>query len=122
MARYSKTERASAIDRLREMLNPGDTVYTILRHVSKSGMTRHIGLVIIRDGYTLHPNYNVAAALDLPLKRDAVSVSGCGMDMGFHIVYNLGMVLWPKGTDTPHGTRNGEPDSCGGYALKHAWL
>ena len=22
----------------------------------------------------------------------------------------------------PHGTRNGEPDSTGGYALKHRWL
>lgn len=31
--------------RLKEVLKPGDTVYTILRHVSRSGMTRHISLV-----------------------------------------------------------------------------
>ena len=24
----------------------------------------------------------------------------------------------PKGTRVPHGTRNGQPDSTGGYALK----
>jgi hypothetical protein len=32
------------------------------------------------------------------------------------------MALWPNGTDTPHGTRNGEPDTNGGYALKHRWM
>ena len=121
MTRYSKQERTDAIARLREWIKPGDTVYTILRHVSKSGMTRHIGIVLMRDGGAIHPNHAVAAALDMPLRRDAVSVGGCGMDMGFHIVYNLGMALWPNGTDTPHGTRNGEPDSCGGYALNHRW-
>lgn len=54
--------------------------------------------------------------------RTGLKVSGCGMDMGFHLVYNLGATLWPKGTKKPHGTRNGEPDSCGGYALQHRWL
>lgn len=44
------------------------------------------------------------------------------MDMGFHVVYALGSALWPDGTPAPHGTRNGEPDTAGGYALKHEWL
>jgi hypothetical protein len=44
------------------------------------------------------------------------------MDMGFDLVYSLGSALWPNGTDTPHGTRNGEPDSDGGYALKQSAL
>ena len=49
-------------------------------------------------------------------------IGGCGMDMGFHVVYNLGRAMWPDGTPDPHGTRNGEPDRDGGYALKHRWL
>jgi len=44
------------------------------------------------------------------------------IDMGFHVVYNLGRTLWPEGTPEPHGTRNGEPDRDGGYALNHQWL
>lgn len=51
-----------------------------------------------------------------------LKVTGCGMDMGFHVVYALGANLWPKGTPKPHGKRNGEADSEGGYALKHSWL
>lgn len=54
--------------------------------------------------------------------RYGIKVGGCGMDMGFHLVYNLGATLWPNGTRKPHGTRNGEPDTAGGYALKHTWL
>lgn len=54
--------------------------------------------------------------------QQGIRVGGCGMDMGFNLVYNLGATLWPKGTKKPHGTRNGEPDTAGGYALKHRWL
>lgn len=35
-------ERAEAIGRLRAILPPGSTVYTILRHVSRSGMMRRL--------------------------------------------------------------------------------
>ena len=34
-------------------------------------------------------------------KTGGLRVSGCGMDMGFHVVYNLGYVLWPDGTPEP---------------------
>lgn len=54
--------------------------------------------------------------------RGGLRMGGGGMDMGFAAVYALGSALWPKGTPKPHGTRNGEPDRAGGYALKHSWL
>lgn len=54
--------------------------------------------------------------------RGGLKVGGCGMDMGFSVVYGLGMALWPNGTPKPHGVRNGEPDSDGGYAIGHRWL
>ena len=40
-------------------------------------------------------------------------------DMAFDAVYSPGMAMWPQGTAKPHSTRNGEPDTCGGYALNH---
>ena len=102
MARITKSERAEAIARLRDWIKPGDTVYTILRHVSRSGMQREIGIVLLsteRDGRTvdLHPNHAVATALDYRLgKHDGVIVGGCGMDMGFHLVYELSHTLYPE--------------------------
>lgn len=56
------------------------------------------------------------------MAHDAIKIGGCGMDMGFALVYELGMKLWPDGTPEPHGQRNGEPDSNGGYALRQRWI
>ena len=44
----TKAEKAEALARLREWLKPGDTVYTILEHVSSSGMSRAIRFVLPR--------------------------------------------------------------------------
>lgn len=134
-----KSDKAEAIARLREWLKPGDTVHTILRHVSQSGMLREIGIVLIdKDGDTKHPNHAVAAALGLRLsKRDGVRISGCVMDMGFGIVYNIGRALWPDGfkcagkdcqsndhsNDRTCERRKGKHlHRDGGYALRQRWL
>ena len=55
-------------------------------------------------------------------KHGGIKIAGCGEDLGFALGYELGMTLWPQGTPKPHGMRNGEPDSNGGYALKHRWI
>ena len=145
-------ETAEAIRELRKLLKPGDTVYTILRHCSRSGMQRVIELVIpyikYHEEYPLKPGSDYARDYDAEPKRvkvgpqvriiggwaaramgysrskkyDGIITNGCGMDMGFELVYNLGRTLWPKGTVKPHGMRNGQPDRDGGYALKHQWL
>ena len=124
---------AKAISDLREMLKPGDTVYTSVDHVSTSGMTRHISLRIIRDNEPRNITYLVARALDWRQseKTNGVVVEGCGMDMCFHTVYCLSRVLFPPGSyicpgkdcrsnDHSNGDRNYEPHahSDGGYALR----
>lgn len=111
-------------------IKPGYTVYCVLEHVSASGMTRRIKFLVPsierRNGEGVHVIRNVSPLIaDLTgyrLKEGALVVQGCGMDMGFAVVYDFGRALWPDGTPKPHGTRNGEPDSDGGYALKHQWL
>ena len=106
--------RAQAKADLLEFIKPGSTIYCILRHVSASGMSRRISLVVMQDGKPRNITGTAAAAMDSKLNRDEFSivVGGCGMDMGFHLVSSLGYRLWPKGT----------PDHDGGYALKHEWL
>jgi hypothetical protein len=112
-----------ARESLLETLSPGDTVYTVLRHVSQSGMSRRIDLYAIKDNQPVFITGSAGRLMGYKHHKDGGLVTqGCGMDMGFDLVYNLGRCLWPAGTDKPHGTRNGEPDSDGGYALNHRWL
>lgn len=116
--------------RKRPWLQPGDIVYTILRHTSASGMSREITPLIFTPpikGYpTIDPRYltyHVGRVVGLRQgKHDGLVIGGCGMDMGFQLVYLLGSYLWPKGTPKPHGKRNGTDDTSGGYALKQRWL
>lgn len=93
-------EQQEAIARLKEWLKPGDTVYTILRHVSRSGMQREISLRFFGDkreaAYDL--DYTVAQALGRRIGRHGgIIIGGCGMDMGFALVYDLSSALWPSG-------------------------
>lgn len=121
--RYPNKKKSESRETLLELLKPGDTVYTVLKHVSRSGMMRHIQLKIVRNGDICDITYHAAVVMGDSIAKDGgIRVAGCGMDMGFALVYNLGAVLWPNGTDKPHGTRNGEPDSEGGYALHQRWI
>jgi hypothetical protein len=122
--KFSKSAQFESLEELRTMIKPGDTVYTRLNHVSKSGMMRVIDLFVIRDNEPLRITWSACQATGTAYnnKHDGMRMDGCGMDMGFAAVYHLGRVLWPVGTPEPHGTRNGEPDRDGGYALKHRWL
>ena len=124
MSKATKRERAEAITDLRTQLKPGDVIFTRLNHVSASGMTRWLDLFVIRDNEPLRLTWSAAAATDHSYcdRRESLKIEGCGMDMGFSAVYSLGRALWPDGTESPHGTRNGEPDTDGGYALKQRWL
>ena len=101
---------------LTHYLNEGDTVYTVLRSVSSSGMSRTISLKVAKEGKILDLTYYASIVLDWPLVEvngsRALRVGGCGMDMGFHTVYTLSRVLFREEGQT-------SPDA--GYALNHAW-
>ena len=94
-----------ACAKLREWIKPGDTVYTILRHVSRSGMMRVVSVVLVKRDengveYTLHPNHAVSKACGYTLVtgwKDGVKVRGCGLDAGFEVVDGLAYALWPDG-------------------------
>lgn len=115
--------KAQTAAELRKMLKAGQTVYTNCTHVSSSGMTRHISLHIVKKGEIVDITRRASIVIGWKQSNNGgMIVGGCGMDMGFHAVYTLGRLLWPKGTRKPHGTRNGAPDRDGGYALKQSWL
>lgn len=124
MTKATKTETAQSLALLRRVLKPGSEVFTQCRHVSKSGMTRWLDVYTVIDGSIRNITWDVCAAADFTFcsRRHALKIEGCGMDMGFSAVYSLGRALYPQGTDSPHGMRNGEPDTDGGYALRQRWL
>jgi hypothetical protein len=96
-------ERQEAIDHLREMIKPGNTVHTILKHVSRSGMTRGIDVYFLKDSEPIWITAYVGKAIDQPQPADywrkslGLKIGGCGMDMGFHVVENLSYALYGKG-------------------------
>lgn len=134
MSKVSKAEQAEALDRLRKFIKPGDIVLCNCKHVSASGMSRVIQLYTLDHSGKGRPlNYigwNVAKALGMSYdtKREGVKIGGCGMDMGFAIVYELGRALWPtKEAAEAAGYVTGRnsskaPETDGGYILTHQWL
>lgn len=109
----NKEKKQASIHALQQMIQEGDTLYTTCDHVSRSGMTRHLTVRSLlpsdrgaRQIDVLNFNYLISEALAWPLTKDrSLKVGGCGMDMGFHLVYTLSRVLFDDG-----------------YALKHEWL
>lgn len=162
--RQSKADKARAaehLETLRGILKPGDTVHTVLRHVSSSGMSRRIDLYKVehdgpRYGTDLRFLTGYAAAVlgyrwDDRNGKHGLVVGGCGMDMGFHVVYSLARVLFPDGygcigkgcpsNDHSNGDRDWTPHGNGmtphlravligadhwhrdgGYALRQRWI
>lgn len=98
MTKAQKAEQEEARERLRKMLRPGQTVYTVLRHVSRSGMMREISLHAAEGSEVLWLTGLAARAMGERVgKLEGIRASGCGMDMGFHLVYSLSRVLFPEG-------------------------
>lgn len=89
------------------------TIYTILRSVSHSGMSRKISFKVADGSSIFDITYLVAKVLDYKMINangfNAIRVNGCGMDMGFHLVYSLSSVLF-AGQDRA------------GHKLSHRWL
>jgi hypothetical protein len=136
----AERDRDECREVLRKLLPPGSTVYTVLKHVSSSGMLRHISLCIaVLDERTGKPviediSWRVAQLLNYRrADNGGLKVSGAGMDMGYHLVNTLSYALHGyesqgKGREAEErreffGSRNTDPENYrAGYSLEHQWL
>lgn len=97
-------ERAEEL--LKEWFPKGSTAHTTVVHVARSGMSRHIKVFAITGERIQNISYYVATYLDWRYtNKEAVFVGGCGMDMGFHLIYTLSSCLYDDG-----------------YAIKQSWV
>jgi hypothetical protein len=133
---YTKEQVEHAREYLSEVLKPGDTVYTTVTHVARSGMSRNIRLFYMTEDGPHDISFLAAHLMGAPIaKNGGLKVGGCGMDMGFWVVYNLSHVLFPRGfmcvgkkrcpsCDHSNGDRNYRRHlhKSGGYALNQKWL
>jgi|SRR6185503_12807943 len=140
--RVSKSEKEQALAELREIVKPGDTLTTVLRHVSRSGMSRRIDVYKFSPEPTsqggVHRHWLsplISRACGYSMKNEALVVGGCGMDMGFAVVYDVSQALYGRGTGyecsgdkCPSSSHhNGRKRNKGerhddGYAVSQDWL
>lgn len=78
-------------------------IFTVLNHVSSSGMTRHISAYVPLIGDDGKP-YICCIARE---RR----VGGCGMDMGFHLAYSMFMSVYHDDESHPYQD-----------FMSHSWL
>lgn len=121
-------EQQESIAYLRKILRPGTTVYTVIRSVSSSGMSRTMDVYTIHKGQlTYLTGYVAKVTGSSRTKQGAIRSQGGGMDMGFALIYYLSRVLYPKGFKLAKGQygRNSDTsgrDDDGGYALRQQWI
>jgi hypothetical protein len=97
-----KTAKSESADMLRKFAPEGSTIYCVLRSVSKSGMSRRIDFYVIAraqerewmqclSGWISHLGLGAWNP-----DKSGLMIRGCGMDMGFHVVYELSYALYGK--------------------------
>jgi hypothetical protein len=112
-AKGKELEKQQAIDSLKNIFNlmPEEkrVIYCVLRSVSKSGMSRVIDFYTIENDKPQYLSGLISMALSYrKAKNGGLVVGGCGMDMGFHVVYTVASVIYG-------GDR-------GGYEIKSEWI
>lgn len=102
---------------LRGMVNPGDTVYTVLRKPWNDSRIV-CSVVVIKDNRPVTLNSLAADVLGYRTTENGeIIVRGGGMDLGFHLVYSLSRRLYADGE-----VRQSNGSTSGGYVLRHEWL
>ena len=108
-------DRESARAYLLSILNKQNkpTLYTNLKSVSSSGMSRDMKVLAVVESEIVDITYYVGK-LDIGTIKErngqrVIRVGGCGMDMGFHVVYSVSSMLYGY-------------EERGAYTIRHEWI
>ncbi len=78
-------------------LPKGTTVYTIVRHVSQSGMSRAISAHIVLDNKIEWLNLGELLRLKMHKTHHGYVMQGAGMNMAYSVVHNIGRTVHDDG-------------------------
>ncbi len=94
--KFTKEEQQEAIKDIRKILKSGDTVYSFVSHVSCSGMFRCISFIAIKRNKPICLDWYIERICNYRRNKNhtGLSVSGCGMDMCFSVVYTLASTIF----------------------------
>ena len=111
----AEQEKEDARAYLLSILNKQETptLYTNLKHVSSSGMSRDMKVLAVVNGEIVDVTFYVGK-LDIGTIKErngqrVLRVGGCGMDMGFHVVYSVSAVVYGY-------------EERGAYTIRHEWI
>jgi hypothetical protein len=106
------TEEEIAIDHLKRLLSPGDTIYAILRWVNGHGDNRIVDFYCVHDGQVAWLSGRISrlwpdtGGFEPTQKHGGgLYIGGSGMDAANEVIYALGSKLFDDG-----------------HALKREWL
>jgi len=97
------------IEDLKKIFEGNNKVYCVLKYVSQNGMNRHISFFTIKENEHINLNNYILKLLSYNGSNEYIKVGGCGMDMGFSVVYDLSSKVF-KGVERS------------GYILTHNWV
>ena len=101
--KVNKTLAAEWLKDMQDELKPGDTIHTVLREVSASGMSRKIDVYRFTcvDGKIekiwLTPRVAAICGFTFDEKSECLRVSGCGLDIGVYVVDSFARHIFPNG-------------------------
>ena len=82
---------------LKGILSKHKVIFTRLDHVSSSGMSRRISVYVCDHDEIINLDYWISHIDEKFYKRHkdgGLTVGGCGMDMGYHLVNNIMITLY----------------------------
>tara|TARA_Y100001963_G_C6552302_1_gene340416 strand:+ start:291 stop:626 length:336 start_codon:yes stop_codon:yes gene_type:complete len=111
MKKLTKERKKELVKLLKSYFKKDSTAFCSLKSVSNSGMYRHIQILGTHKNNIHNLSYYVAELCGFTFKDKtcSVGVSGCGMDMGFHIVNTLSHYLYSN-------------QERGEYYINHRWI
>jgi hypothetical protein len=100
----TEVQRDTAIQKLREVITPGATIYVVLRRKNQLGTCRWLEFYHVHEGELKRITLDVALAIQCEYCHDqyALKVTGSGLDGGFASVDNLGDALFGTGRELKH--------------------
>ena len=86
-----------------DSITPTTKIYTTVTKVNRMGTARWIKVYMVKDGDIFNLTPIVGNLLEYNRTDDGLHVTGCGMDMCWHLVYTLSRTLFKGDKNPTHG-------------------